>query len=82
MKRISFLILMIILLLTPITIKAEQIEPIDIDNLQIYDIEYNLNDEHTGYISTCPENIKNIVTDNIYEKINDGNYWERDMDLY
>ena len=54
----------------------------DIDNLQIYDIEYNLNDEYTGSITTCPKNIEDIVTKNIYEKINNGDYWERDMDLY
>lgn len=54
----------------------------DIDNFQIYDIEYNLNDEYEGSIATCPKNIEDIVINNIYEKINNGDYWERNMDLY
>lgn len=53
----------------------------DIDNFQIYDIEYNLNDEYAGSIATCPKNIEDIVINNIYEKINNGDYWERNMDL-
>jgi hypothetical protein len=53
----------------------------DIDNFQIYDIEYELNDTYTGSIATCPKDIEDIVINNIYEEINNGDYWERNMDL-
>ena len=54
----------------------------DIVNFQIYDVEYELNDTYTGSIATCPKDIEDIVIKNIYEEINNGDYWERDMDLY
>ena len=69
MKRISFLILMIILLLTPITVKAEQIEPIDIDNLQIEIAGHAKTTLNIHFITL--EELENLEIW-IYSNLNDG----------
>ncbi len=69
MKKISFLILMIFMLFTPIVVNAEEVKPIDIDNLTI-DITGRSKTTLDLHFTTL-EQLENLEIW-IYSNLNDG----------